>query len=335
MKTRITTLSLLAICTASIIADEFIRQNQLNSGLVWDQHVQAPEGKNWASVPVGKGGSVFSLYARGNGSDAKLYKLDAITAGSQFPTTEINIRSKDPHFPVRTRADQPFSIVIKSQRKTNPLTLNLHHTGVLYNTKLHAADAHSAESNFGWFPLKGKNYYEASFYTSLPTTDPTQAEGEETVTLFSQDPSSKQWLPLGSASVQVWPVAQAVISGITAGKTITNTEAKLPVSIYCQDLYPDSITYVQIYRSKEKLGTLGKILHKSVVKFDTQVPQDQKIPLGNILQNLEDGHYTLEVLTITPFNERKPERLAHVSFVMDRGMHNPGLVNLGKKIRKP
>jgi hypothetical protein len=31
-----------------------------------------------------------------------------------------------------------------------------------------------------------------------------------------------------------------------------------------------------------------------------------------------DGTYTVEVLTVTPFNERKPERVAHVSFTIDR-----------------
>ena len=83
---------------------------------------------------------------------------------------------------------------------------------------------------------------------------------------------------------------------------------------------------MQLYRGEQRLGTLGRILHQTVIRFDTKVPQDQIIPLGSWSNTLRDGTYTLEVLHITPFNEGKPERLAHISFVIDRGMHASGLV---------
>ena len=325
--------ALLLTAAGSLHADEFIRQHQLSSGLVWDQHVQSSEGAKWSGVPVSTGGTVFSLYALGNGPDTHLYKLDATTAGSQFPTVDFSIVSEDPHFPPRTRADKAFFVAIKPQGGNSSSPLSLHHQGVSYDTATHTSTAQSRTSNFGWTQLSGKKPAHARFFSQLPTTDPTLAEGEESITLYSQHPDSKQWMPLNTVGIQVWPVAQATISGITPGSTITDATAKILINLNCKNLYPDSTTYAQIYRSTEKLGTLGKVLPQSVVKFDTQVPQNQKIPLGNFLQTLEDGHYTLEVLTITPFNNRKPERLTHVSFVIDRGVHNPGIVsngNLGK-----
>ena len=32
----------------------------------------------------------------------------------------------------------------------------------------------------------------------------------------------------------------------------------------------------------------------------------------------EDGTYTIEVLTVTPFDQRRPERVTYVSFDIDR-----------------
>ncbi|MEJ6571514.1 MAG: hypothetical protein QNL01_15615 [Akkermansiaceae bacterium] len=63
-----------------------------------------------------------------------------------------------------------------------------------------------------------------------------------------------------------------------------------------------------------------------MIRFDTIVPQDQLIPLGEWRDTLADGKYTIEVLAITPFHQGKPERLAHTTFVIDRGMHAPSVV---------
>jgi len=65
-----------------------------------------------------------------------------------------------------------------------------------------------------------------------------------------------------------------------------------------------------------------------VIRFDTAVPQNQTTPLGDWSDKLPDEKYTLEVLTITPFNKRRPEHLSHVTFVLDRGIQTPGMVNI-------
>jgi len=43
------------------------------------------------------------------------------------------------------------------------------------------------------------------------------------------------------------------------------------------------------------------------------------VPLTNLDDFIDkDGIYTIEVVTVTPFNNRQPERLAYASFEIDR-----------------
>lgn len=274
------------------------------------------------------------LFAQGTQSDQNLYKLDETTLGSAFPSTKLTIQSEDPHSPPRTRADKPFTVSLQIKSLAHPASMvSIHHQGNQYNPSTHSPKTLDADQDFGWWTISKPRNQQGSFYPSLPAPDLTQVEGTETFTVYSHhsDPATKpsgsaSAIPLGSASIQIWPVATATINGITTDSTISQAQLKQPVNISCQDLYPDSVTYVQIYRGDAKLGTKGTVLPQSVIRFDTSVPQDQLIPLGEWRDTLVDGKYTIEVLTITPFNQGKPERLAHTTFVIDRGMHSPGMV---------
>jgi hypothetical protein len=86
-----------------------------------------------------------------------------------------------------------------------------------------------------------------------------------------------------------------------------------------KDLYPDSVTYAQIYEGPPALGKVGKVIGSSVVSYNTFAPQDAVVPLSITDSDLgADGTYTIEVLTTTPFNHRQPERVTYVSFTLDR-----------------
>lgn len=324
MSIKLTTIALLIAAGTPAQAGEFIRQTQLSSGLVWDFHPGSKQGSTWSPIAVDKGGSRFSLYTAGNKNNTGIFKLDESTIGTAFPTVELTIRSQDPHVPARTRADQPYSVTVKRHGTFNKV-VSLKHSLETYNTKTHAASARPAVQ-CSWWQLPIQSQQNARFFPSIPSTNPTQAEGEEAFTAFATGSDGKKLHPLKSASIQVWPVASAKISGLAADTSVKSPKRLNKVSVQCEDLYPDSVTYVQIYRGNARLGTLGRIMPQTVIRFDTEVPQSQKIPLGDWASTLADGTYTLEVLHITPFNERKPERLAHISFVIDRGMHAPGLV---------
>ena len=89
--------------------------------------------------------------------------------------------------------------------------------------------------------------------------------------------------------------------------------------VVCNDLYSDSVTYAQIYKGQPALGTSGRIIGSSVVSFNTYAPQDAVVPLTVSEADIkEDGTYTIEVLTVTPFDERRPERVTYVTFEIDR-----------------
>ncbi|MBT8044895.1 MAG: hypothetical protein KJO79_08085 [Verrucomicrobiae bacterium] len=313
-------------------AGEFIRQQQIETGLTWDCHVSSESGNRWSPIPATQGGTRLMLFAQGSGSDTRLYQLDATTLGDGFPTAEIVIQSEDPHDPPRTRADKPFSVSLTTrglQRSGKPTAI--HHHGITYQNSIHAPASHSAVEDFGWWTLSQEGEQGTVFYPSLNKTDPTHAEGKETFTAYSycKDPITGKnvKMALRSASIEVWPVAKATIHGLPSGSTLSAADLKKAVHIQCEDLYPDSVTYLQIYHGKARLGRKGTILPQSVIRFDSSVPQDQTIPLGECRDTLADGTYTIEVLTITPFNRGKPERLAHTTFIIDRGMHAPNMVS--------
>ena len=325
---RIIHLTIIPLIAVSPLAQasEIIRQTQLTSGVTWDYHPSSKKGKVWSPIPIDQGGSLFSLYSStGQATPSQIQKLDESTMGSAFPRIEISTQSDDPHQPTRTRADQAFKVTVKQngpQRKP----ISIQHTRLKYNPTTHSHTPGTSGKQ-SWFQLPVKPTQHGTFHPTIPSEDARLAEGEETFTAYSTGPTGKQLHPLKSTSIQVWPVASVNISGITAHQTYKSTAKLQNVSVQCHDLYPDSITYVQIYRGEQRLGTLGRILPQTVIRFDTKVPQDQKIPLGDWSKTLRDGPYTLEVLHITPFNQRKPERLAHISFVIDRGMHASGLVS--------
>jgi hypothetical protein len=163
---------------------------------------------------------------------------------------------------------------------------------------------------------------------SVAGGDPTMNCGEErlVVTRYaSLNPDGSVFLPdtiIGAATIQVFPVASSQISGVVAGQVYSD---EVPVtSVRYQDIYPDSITYCQIYTGSQVLGTVGTVLagsERAYGSFDdpptaaTATPNNEFIPDINLNAHcLADGTYTLEVITKTPFNNKAAERLAYVTF---------------------
>jgi hypothetical protein len=171
-----------------------------------------------------------------------------------------------------------------------------------------------------------KVYYANGTHTitnnsqQLPGELATNAVGAETFTASIQSASGAALNQLASAEVVVWPVASAALIGIESGQRYfgfpkTNNNI-------ITNAYPTSTTYAQIYKGQESLGTVGIVIPDSTREFDTDTPQNATISsleLESLSEQLpDDGIYTVEVLTVTPFNGGAPERLAHVSFEVHR-----------------
>ena len=104
---------------------------------------------------------------------------------------------------------------------------------------------------------------------------------------------------LDTALVQVWPIAKAVISGITTGESY---DVLPPVQVTLSDLYPDSRTHVRIYRGASGSGSEPIEVEASYVIIEDIVPQDRVVTLDELdILIPEEGTYTFEVLHETPF----------------------------------
>ena len=249
------------------------------------------------------------------------------TIGAFIPEARISLTSADPYFPPRTRADQPYSATVVVGRLPNdstdlpeniPTEVTMARTYKLYDRTLHIpAENGTGQGTYdqGFEFNKNGTFTLPGIYQNLPGDSPTKAIGEESFTGSVKLGGSRA--TVGSSTIQIWPVCDARIEGIEAGKTYQ--EAPPAARVELTDLYPDSVTYAQIYRGPPSLGTTGYKLPSSAFSINTFAPQNAVLPLADLSDGFgEDGTYTIEVLTITPFNHRQPERIAHLSFELKR-----------------
>lgn len=331
MKAR--ALMILAACaTAASAQTDFIRQIQLtgsNTPLVYDLPVATDSG-TMPSKPLEGYGAVVQLYA--SGLEASRFKTLPIkvaedTVGTYYPTITLQIGSQDPHIPPRTRADKPFAVLFTVNHLSDApdapafaKTVELQRSYQLYDatTRTVSTAAGSSGSYKDYFEMFANGtYYYPAVYQQLPVASGTAAQGKETYSAYTRPDSSGRQYCLGSASVEIWPVARASIRGLTEGGKYTSVPATAYVEM--ADLYPLSSTYVQIYKGKPALGTKGTVLQNTVRTYDTKIPQNSVARLDELSTLLtEDGFYTIEVLTVTPFNNREPERVAYTYIEVDR-----------------
>lgn len=252
--------------------------------------------------------------------------IDEITVGAHMPSAALILRSEDTYYPPRTRADRPFAMDLSIRKLAEPGDplggigkVRLDRDFKFYHPDLHVPYPNGAgQGSYGEsfeFTRNG-DFSDREIYQALPAESPTKACGEETFTACVKLGSDRE-AAIASSTIQIWPVCDAVIQGVEAGKRYT----ALPpdARVVCGDLYPDSVTYAQIYKGQPALGTSGRIIGSSVVSFNTYAPQDAVVPLTLSEDDIEeDGIYTIEVLTVTPFNARRPERVTHITFEIDR-----------------
>ena len=159
--------------------------------------------------------------------------------------------------------------------------------------------------------------------TSIPSEDRTKVWGEERFSVYSLADEPAPESQIASKYVQIWPVADASISGISQNQRI---RMKLPqLTLTLNDLYPDSKTYAQVYRGDPQLGTKGTLVPGTSLVINESVSIDRVLVLDDYESVFDgDGRWTLEVLTITPFGI---DRLAYVSFDIDRTLDLRGTIS--------
>jgi hypothetical protein len=317
----------LLLCSPAFAAGEgyvnFIRQIQQDTGVVWSMPVN-PKGESASPLTLESKGALFQLWTIEQAA-AKDYLLDQKLVGAYLPAASIRITTQDPYSRVpRTRADQPFTVtyqvsgllsgpgvpeaatkvLMEHHAKAYPAGKNtLNPTSVLSGTPVSSA---YIASN-GTVPLTFTT-------TSIPGSDPTQASGEEHFVIHALGDGSVSQTQLATAHVQICPVASGSIAGIAPGEKIRYNAPPLTVTL--KDLYPSSYTWLQVYPGEARLNTSGETVTGSELVLDQDRPHSDIIPVSDYDTLFpDDGVYTIELLTQTPFGI---DRLDHVTVNVDR-----------------
>jgi len=341
---NIIVITILGFSSFHLRAENLIRQTLLKSGTQYDLYTDNDSGSGLSNHPMEEGGISYELYSRGSAWDTTFYFLDRKLAGFYLPQATITMESEDwtgdwfsNSVIQRTRADKPYKVAIKVWGLTpdDPLA------PAAARQVLYTQTGQNFQSTY--VPDGNPEYVLASYlmgnsdpvltpvYTLLTPMAPTKAMGIERFTISTlTDETVTVSSILQEKMILVWPVSEAIIEGIEPGFEIRDS---LPnIVVHYKDLYPLSLTYMHIYKGGENLGTVGTIVPTSLRFHNTIVPQNEIISLEN-WENLipEDGTYTIEVLSVTPFDNWEPERMAHVTFSVNRKLKLNGSVVTSEK----
>ncbi|NLT69556.1 MAG: hypothetical protein GXX91_02530 [Verrucomicrobiaceae bacterium] len=308
----------------------FVRQIQMPDEAEWDVSVDQ-SGSQQSPLAINPNGARFELWTvRSNPLTS--YLLDTTYVNSYIPVASVSIVSEDPYSVIpRTRADRPFEVKITvngmSLDPTAPEAARtvklLRHVQAYAGNDNGTAVNRANASLISQGSLDSNGEHTLSYpVTSIPGGDRTKVRGEERFSVFSvadyQAPESQ----LSSKFVQIWPMADGSIHGLSAGDVI---KGKAPnVQVRLNDLYPDSFTFVQVYEGSPQLGVDGDRVPGSSILVDSSVPRSENLVLKDWDKSIEsDGTWTLEVITITPFGT---DRLNYLSFEVDRAIKVNGSV---------
>lgn len=308
----------------------FIRQVQSPSGVQYDVSVAA-SGERQAGLSVESGGARFELWTV-KSSPLSNYLLDTKYVGAYIPLASVVIRTEDPYATIpRTRADRPYWVDVT----VSGLTSNADapdaakRVKFLRHTQSYGSTGNGSTIDRNQATLLTQSYISSNGtqnltyeLNSVPGANRSKVRGEERYSVFCLADTLSPESQLASRYVQIWPVANAAITGITQNQVIRSKMP--PISVTLQDLYPDSRTYAQVYPGSPALGTNGTLVPGLGVIKNQTIPTDEVLTLANYDSVFtEDGTWTMEILTSTPFGV---DRLAFVTFTLNRSIRVNGNV---------
>lgn len=306
MKTILTTLLLSSYALhAANEADDYLNfviqiQNDANQTTHKIDDV-TPVGRSTALQDVTTS-SIFQLWTI-NRKTAQEYLLDEKTVSSYHPEAEITITSDDPYTAIpRTRVDHPFQVTysVSGLVTNDPDVQEAAKAAVLEHTTTSYAED-GATTKYPQQEIRINGSTTKSMLTLIGAEDLTTARGEEMFTIYAKPDFGKEEASmLARAKVQIWPIAQASITGI-------DTEAKyvrLPsITLNLVDLYPSSTTYVRIYEGAPNSNPQNAIsINTSYVIIEDTEPQNRRFLLSGLHAFVyKPGGHTVEIIHETPF----------------------------------
>jgi hypothetical protein len=269
-----------------------------------------------------------------NSSTLQSYLLSSSYVGTYIPVASVVIRSEDNTAAIpRTRADRPFYVDVTVSGLLSGSEDPDASKGVkfLRHVQSYGVDGTGIGIDRTQATLLSSTSIETNgtrnltfLINSVPGADRAKVRGEERFSVFSlKDERETYNVPesqIASQYIQIWPVADGSITGISQGQLIRYSLPQVTLTV--NDLYPNSTTYAQVYKGNPQLGVSGSIVPGSAVTVNDSVPQNRILDLKNYDSVFdEDGRWTMELLTVTPFGT---DRLAYVSFDLDRTINMNG-----------
>ena len=335
------------LLTVSLLAqntESWVRQTDLSTGQIYDTFIDEKSGKYITPLKINKEGAMFELFARGTAWDNNIYLLDTKIVGTYNPQVVVDIVSEDPYlkgeansltYVKRTRADRPFAVNIQVQGLAgNELTTKY----IYFNVQGKNYDAKTYSSlNREQYLIEESNLTNGTYnlnplYHQLTSSTISSGNGEQTFTFVRYSSYNVPDTVLAQPKIEIWPLASATINNITPKQVFID---RIPsIIIEFNHLYPDSHTFIQIYKGNQVLGTKGKIVDGTEIKYGsyynqtdeaTNIPQNLTLTINDLSNYASaDGLYTLEVITHTPFFNRTMERLKYITFEVDRVISSRG-----------
>ncbi|WP_367873909.1 hypothetical protein [Luteolibacter sp. Populi] len=309
-----------------------IRQVQLPSGVDWRVNNVAASASALSPLAIDPGGARFELWTTKNVNPPIDYLLAEQYVGTYVPQATVAIFTGDSYNIIpRTRCNEPFTVRLSVAQLLSDAgapdaskAIDFEHYVQSYGATGTGVNLNRAQATQIESLAIEHNSPEGNPFTfvypiiQIAGSNRAKVRGEERFTAMSLEDYQVMPQVLASQFVQIWPVADGAISGITNGQLI---RFALPnVTLTANDVYPDSHTYAQVYKGAPTLGRTGFIVPGSSRLIKDTIPHNLTLSLSNYesaFNEVEDsdGQWTMELLTSTPFGV---DRLAYVTFNLNR-----------------
>lgn len=311
--------------------EHYIRQIQMPTAEEWDIDGIDLSGSRPSHWPINPSGARFELWTA-KANPLTSYLLDTTYVNSYIPSAKVEITSADPYDVIpRTRCDQPFEVTITvGGMSTDPSAPEpAKSVKLLRHVQSYPGNGNGNNIDRGQATLYSQGSLNSNgthtltyAVTAIPGGDRTKVRGEERFSVFSLEDFQAPESQLTAEFIQIWPMTDISVSGISNGDKITGTAPKVTVDL--DDLYPDSWTYAQVYEGQPQLGTEGTLVPGTSILVDASTPKDEKMRIKDWDKSIPtDGTWTLEILTATPFGT---DRLSYTTFEVDRTLEINGAV---------
>ncbi|NNC89857.1 MAG: hypothetical protein HKN82_15475 [Akkermansiaceae bacterium] len=316
MKSTLTTLILATSMAMAAPSDYVNFVRQIQKDFEWDITV-APSGSMLSAEGIDEDGSQFLLFSVHSTLGIE-YLLDDVFVSTYTPEAKLAVVTEDPYDAIpRTRVDRPFSISVNIKGMTHAAPaagdvvlpaaaqkVLLSHKAYNYPEGVHSLEGRDnpAEIDVGTALLRGNGTTVINYATNhLTAPDLTKAEGEEVWTISALNDWGWEGEVLESKKVQIWPIADASITGIDPNKRYSNLP---PINVKYNDLYPASETWVHIYPGPPVANATNFTdIPDGYWKAVDSVPESPPAKVLTGIDHLfpEEGAYTMEVVHQTPF----------------------------------